>query len=142
MDFLVIQGRFGTSNRNGKELAAPKSYARYDTFAGVIGSLDAKMLADAYGLLKPWLTLAYRAFGYPTKTIDDVTAPAVKRIVGAPRPAGDVALKPRGAIYVYAGPKLEALSPVEKQLLRMGPKNQEMIQLKVAEVARLAGVAF
>ena len=44
-------------------------------------------------------------------------------------------LVPKGANFGYADDKLEALGPVEKLLLRMGPRNTRLIQGKARELA-------
>jgi hypothetical protein len=38
-------------------------------------------------------------------------------------------------VYEYADPKLEALSPAQKALLRMGPRNVPRVQAKLRELA-------
>jgi hypothetical protein len=40
-----------------------------------------------------------------------------------------------GIGYAYADPRLEGLSPPQKQLLRMGPENVKAIQAKLREIA-------
>ena len=39
--------------------------------------------------------------------------------------------------YAYSDPKLESLSPAQKQLLRMGPRNGQAIRGKLQEIAAL-----
>ena len=46
-----------------------------------------------------------------------------------------IALKMSGIVYAYADPRLEGLSPAQKQLLRMGPENVKAIQAKLREIA-------
>ena len=36
----------------------------------------------------------------------------------------------RGAMYAYADPRLEDLSPAQKQLLRTGPRNTRLMQAR------------
>jgi hypothetical protein len=52
---------------------------------------------------------------------------------------GDVAVEAAGPVlYLFADPALEALGPVEKQLLRMGPRNARLV--KQQAVALLAAL--
>ena len=51
-------------------------------------------------------------------------------------PDGEPTLVPRGALWAYADPALEALSPAEKHLLRLGPRTQRMVQEKLGDFAR------
>ena len=39
-------------------------------------------------------------------------------------------------MYRFEDASLESLSPIQKQLVRMGPKNTRAIQAKVGEMAR------
>jgi hypothetical protein len=54
---------------------------------------------------------------------------------------GPVLVEPDGAVYAFADPKLEALGPVEKHLLRMGPRNARLVQQKAREIETSLGLA-
>ncbi len=110
--------------------------ARYDQVAAVIGSIDAKGFAQVVRDLHPLLESAYHKLGYPDRKFDQVAAKALQRIVDAPVVDRAPRLAPKGAHnFAFADPKLEALGPVEKLLLRMGPKNTRILQAKAREVA-------
>jgi hypothetical protein len=47
----------------------------------------------------------------------------------------DVALVPHAIGFRYADPRLEALTPAQKQFLRAGPRNVRLVQGKLREVA-------
>jgi hypothetical protein len=115
----------------------PASYQRYDRIGDLAASLDAGALAAAYGALRPALDAAYRGLGYPEGSIDRATARALARIEAAPVRGGDVDLVPGvGASWAYADPRLEQLPDVERQLLRMGPRNAGIVKEKAREIAR------
>jgi hypothetical protein len=46
-----------------------------------------------------------------------------------------------GTIYFFSAPELERLGPVEKHLLRMGPRNTRIIQAKARQMERALGFA-
>lgn len=104
----------------------PHQFSRYDPFAAVIGSVDARALAGALRAIHPLLESAYHRLGYPDRSLDATLARALQRIADAP--IADAEVRPRGQVYVYADPKFEALGPVEKHLLRMGPRNEKLVQ--------------
>ena len=108
---------------------------RYDLIALVIASIDAKGLAQVVRDLHPLLESAYHKLGYPDRSFDQVAAKALQRIVDAPVVEKTPALVPKGANFAFADEKLEALGPVEKLLLRMGPRNTKLIQNKAREIA-------
>ena len=124
-----------------KPFSAPKnvldehSYRRYDTFADTVASIDAKTLAAAVRELRPLLESAYHKLGYPDRTFDSVATRALQRLIDAPVVEGPVPLVPKGAIWRYAADELESQGPIEKHLLRMGPRNTKVIQIKAREIA-------
>jgi len=83
----------------------------------------------------PLLETAYHRLGYPDRSFDQVAAKALQRIVDAPVVEKTPGLVPKGANFAFADEKLEALGPVEKLLLRMGPRNTKLIQNKAREIA-------
>ena len=109
--------------------------ARYDLTADVIASVDAKGAAQVVRDLHPLLESAYHKLGYPDRKFDDVAAKALQRIIDAPISEKPPRLVPKGLVYAFADEKLEKLGPVEKLLLRMGPRNTRLIQTKAREIA-------
>ena len=110
-------------------------YARYDFFADVVASVDAKGFAQLLRDVRPLLETAYHKLGYPDRKFDDVLAKALQRIIDAPVVNQTPALAPKGANFRFADDKLESLGPVEKHLLRMGPRNTTLIKAKARELA-------
>jgi hypothetical protein len=110
--------------------------ARYDRIADVVASIDAKGAAQVVRDLHPLLESAYHKLGYPDRKFDQVAAKALQRIVDAPVQEKPPRLVPKGGEnFAWSDPKLEALGPVEKLLLRMGPRNTKLIQNKAREIA-------
>ena len=108
---------------------------RYDLIADVISSIDAKGAAQVVRDLHPLLESAYHKLGYPDRTFDQVATKALQRIIDAPVVEKTPRLVPKGLVYAFADEKLEALGPVEKLLLRAGPRNTKLIQAKAGEIA-------
>jgi Protein of unknown function (DUF3014) len=128
--------------RAGSALAiSDRSYARYDFFANVIASLDERKVAAAYRALHPLLEGAYHLLGYPGKPLDRVTARALRRIANAPV-HDEVRVRQAGTLYFFEDPALEALGPVEKQFLRMGPRNTQLLKDSAREIAAALGMSL
>lgn len=135
-------GAFQVERRKGKLHAAPRSHARYDGFAEAVASVDAKALARAYQALHPLVEGAYRALGYPQGSLDRATARMLGRVLHTPVPEAEPELvEAGGTMFAYADQKLEALGDVEKQLLRMGPKNAAIVQAKAREISEVLGIS-
>jgi hypothetical protein len=138
---LAPPGRFSAENAGGRAAISPASYARYDAFGDAVASIDAEALASAWRALHPALQAAYRALGYPFPTVDAAMLRALRRLEQAPVRDGPVLVERDGEVYVFADPRLEALGPVEKHLLRMGPRNARLVQAKARELEAALGLA-
>jgi hypothetical protein len=113
----------------------PSGYRRYDRFAEAVGALDARGAARLYETLKPRVIEAHRRFGTADRDADRTLERAIIELLRVPVVEGDVALELQGIGYAFADPRLEELSPAQKQLLRMGPENVRTIQGKLREIA-------
>jgi DUF3014 family protein len=130
---------FLTRGTEGHLTIDPRSYARYDDYADAVAAIDARGAARLYATLKPRIEDAYRELGGPEPTFDDVLERAIGELLRVPIVQDPVAVTPKPMSYAYADPRLEALTPPQKQLLRMGPKNVAMIQAKLREIAGYLG---
>jgi len=140
LEVLAPKGAFEVVQRGARSYVAPASYARYDEFAAAVDSIDVGTLAGVYRTLHPALEAAYRALGYPGSSLDAATARALRRLEATPVVEGEVEVVADGGVFVYADPKLEGLSQVEKHLLRMGPKNEGLIQAKARAIRQALGL--
>ena len=134
------QGRFQTLG-NGRTLRVdPASYDRYNALANVVDAIDPDGAARAYRRLRPLMQQAFDELGYGNLSFDDRLARALGWLVDVPVPEGDVMLNATSVTFQYADPDLEALSPAQKHLLRMGPHNMRLVQTKLRAFARAAGL--
>jgi hypothetical protein len=134
---IAPRGPFRT-RRSGEELFVDsRSYDRYNTHGDAIAALDPVGTASLYLTLKPRITDAYRELGYPEGDFDRVLERAIAVVLQTPALDDRVVLYPKGVTYAYSDPKLESLSPAQKQLLRLGPRNGEAIRGKLEAIATL-----
>jgi len=118
----------------------PRSYSRYDGLADTLESMDAAHLARVYSLLKPRMRDAYRDLGHPEGEIDAATERAIVHLLQTPVVEGDIELGQRTLSYTFRDPALERLSPAQKQLLRMGPRNVRIVKARLRAIARELGI--
>ncbi len=139
--FLAPRGGFTVRRRGGVLAASPRAFARYDAAARVVASLDAGAAARLEGEFEPLLDEACREQGC-TGSFRETLVRGLLELLAAPVPAAPPRLKPaeKGIVFAYADPRLEKLSLAQKQLLRMGPRNQAAVQAKLRELARALGV--
>ncbi len=128
---LAPRADFRVSEHEGSLAIDPGSYARYDLITTVFDSLDDEQGIELYHRLEPLFDEAYRELGYPGGDFDLALSKAIDRVLATPVPAGSVMVKWRVSNYGFADPDLEALSPVEKHLVRMGPANARKVQAKL-----------
>jgi hypothetical protein len=141
---LAPPGGFAVERRGGRAVVAASSWRRYDEVAGMVAALDVRAVAGAYRDLAPALQAAYRALGYPGASLDAVVGKALRRLAAVPVPPDGAeveVVEAKGALWAYADPRLEALGPAEKHLLRMGPQNARRVQQKVRELEAALGLA-
>ncbi len=138
---LAPAGPFTVIRKGTGAVIDPQSYGRYDRVGDAVASVSVDGLAIAYAALRPALEAAYRALGYPDGSIDKAAARALHRIELAPVRDEEIAVvEGTGATWSYADPALERLGDVEKQILRMGPRNGRILQAKAREIAAALGM--
>ncbi|MFI5345075.1 MAG: DUF3014 domain-containing protein [Elusimicrobiota bacterium] len=142
LKFLAPSSRFRVLKRGGKIYMDARGCTRYDMVAAVVASLDAKAAAVFFRDLKPLFQQAYNALGEKGGDVQDVFVRAVVELLRAPNLGDGVELKEgkKGITYVFADGVVESLSPAKKQLLRMGPKNGNLIQSKLRDICLALGV--
>jgi Protein of unknown function (DUF3014) len=134
---IAPRGRFRTRSSGEELFVDPRSYDRYNPHADAIAALDSVGTASLYLTLKPRISDAYAELGYPEGDFDRVLERAIGVLLQTPALDEKVALDPKGVTYAYSDPTLESLSPAQKQLLRMGPRNSQAIRAKLEEIAAL-----
>lgn len=132
-------GAFSVVERGGRATIAPASYARYDAMASAIAALDPAAVARVYRLLAPRLQEAHGELGEGSRTFDGALRDGLRRLAETPIPDGPVAVTARGGVYAFADPRLEALSPAQKLLLRSGPDNARRVQAQLAAIIAALG---
>ena len=133
--FLVV-------DRKSEIIIDSKGYERYKSLTDAVASIDAKGSADLYATVKPRLEEAHRDLGELDSSFDRTLERAIVLVLKTPIPEGPIRLEvgSRGIGYEFADPKLEALAPAQKQLLRMGPDNARVVQAKLREIAIALGI--
>mgnify|MGYP001591777508 CR=1 FL=1 len=123
-------------SKKGEMSVDARSYARYNAVAAVVQSIDAELAAKLYLRLKPLFVEAERGLGETSGAARDTLVRAIDELLGTPVPEGDVYLKEgkKGILYLYADDALERLSPAQKQLLRMGPENEQKVKAKLNDI--------
>lgn len=129
-----------TERQGGTVRADPAAHRRYDRVAAVTASIDAAGAVETYERLRPLVEEASAELGYGAGGFDQRLVEAILHLLRTPVPESSPELEREVMSYHYADPRLESLSDAQKQLLRMGPDNQRLVQRKLREIALELGV--
>jgi len=129
---------FRVIERGNDLVIDPRSYARYDTLAAAVASMDADGSARLYATLKPRIEEAAKELSDPS--FDRTLERAIVRLLETPTVDDPIRVVPRGVGYGFADPRLEELTAAQKHLLRTGPRNALVIQTSLRAIALALGI--
>ena len=133
--FLVPEGSFLVIPIDEESYTFdPVSYRRYDSLTDIVVSIDARRAAEFYQLLRPLFQKAYSELGYGDADFDSVIFNAIGRVLETPVIDTPITLKRPVVMFEYEDAALEGLSPVQKQMIRMGPRNTRLLQTKIRQL--------
>jgi hypothetical protein len=112
----------------------PENYARYRPFIDVVQSIDTPKLVQLYFHFYPLFQSAFDDLGYQNAYFNDHAIAQIDHLLATPDVTGPVALVQPNVMYRYADPALEALSPGQKTLIRMGPANEALIKARLRDL--------
>lgn len=131
LGFMAPAERFETSESAGGVVIDRQSYRRFDALVETFESLDVDGSIELYRRFEPLLDEAYRELGYPAGSFENALREAAAILLKTPRIDGDIELQPAVRSFKFADDRLENLDPVQKQLVRMGPRNVAAVQAKM-----------
>ena len=111
----------------------PVSYRRFDVFTEIVISFDTRRSVELLEFLNPLFQKAYGELGYGEAAFDDVLVTALDNLLETPVLEAPIRLKRPVVMFEFEDPDLESLNPVQKQLIRMGPRNTRLLQMKIRE---------
>lgn len=141
VDFFKPEGEFRVSRTKAGTFVDPAAYSRYDPVVGIVQSLDATAAVRLYRALDPLLQEAYNELGYPGVDFDDTLVRAMSELLETPVVEGPIRLEQKVLSYAMSDETLEALSPAQKQLLRMGSKGVRAVHGTIRALAAALGIA-
>lgn len=125
------EGEFATHRQDGVILMNAGNYERYNNTVSVLVSLDMRMMAQMFHFSRPLLEKAFSELGYQPRQMDGIILSALDQVLNTPIIVNPIELTRDSVIYKFADSKLEALSPLQKQLIRSGPENTKRLQKQV-----------
>lgn len=145
MSFLRPDQPFSVEQGENNVVIAPKSYQRFDRVTQAIQAVNPRVAVAIYQSFRPLMLQVFKEFSYPP----DITLETIMQKGAADLLAAPVIEEPIGLIrpsthYKFVDTHLEeSISPLQKQMIRMGPENTRVIQAKVRELmVELAKIDF
>ena len=119
-------------------VADPEGFARYDSITRWIESLDAAAIIDAFARFLPLFREAWGFYGEDPAYFDLAVIETLDTIIATPEiDITEERLIRKEAVWIYENPAIESLAPVQKQILRMGPRNASAVKQKAIQVRAL-----
>ncbi|MBN2346463.1 MAG: DUF3014 domain-containing protein [Candidatus Aminicenantes bacterium] len=135
LEFMSPSGAFATEEKGAVTVMAARGFRRYDPLVGAFTAVPDTAWIQWYRALRPTLEKAFRELGYPGITFAQRMQQAIGHLLQVPVLRQDAALEKKVVSYAFADPNLEALTPAQKHLLRMGPDNVSRVQKKLRSLA-------
>ncbi|MBV2128132.1 DUF3014 domain-containing protein [Arsukibacterium indicum] len=107
----------------------PSGYQRYEPYIRLLENAEP---AQIVGLLKQYQPLFEQAFGelgYPELSFNQRLQQALQQFLAIEPVNADTTLVRKSVAYTYADPQVEALSDLEKQVIRLGPANHQRLRV-------------
>ncbi|HSG87816.1 MAG TPA: DUF3014 domain-containing protein [Pseudomonadales bacterium] len=115
----------------------PDAYRRFDGVAAIVETLDAQQAVAMVHLIEPLMADAYRELGVQDVDVDERLKAGIDVLLATPEVNGDIELKQPSVMYEFADPRLQALLPAQKVLIRMGPANAAKVRARLREMRAL-----
>lgn len=122
------EGKFTTHRQGDVTWLNAGNYERYDNTVNVLMALDMTQMAQVFHLIRPLLESAFAELGYQPRQMDGIILQSIDNILTTPVIVEPLQLVRDSVTYKFADPELEALLPLQKQLLRAGPENTQRLQ--------------
>lgn len=130
----ALEGDFVTRREGGEIFLSEENHARYRRLVEVVEGLDPARAVEVYAHFYPLIQEAHEGLGHRGQFNDRLLA-AVDDLLRAPAPGPPIRLvRAEGVTWAFADPALEVLSPGQKALIRMGPRNAGIVKAKLREI--------
>ena len=140
-------GRFLVEEHDGTRSISPANTARYAPLVAMVEGVNTERAFELYVRMYPTLQRAYAEIGFPNRYFNDRLVEVIDQLLATPVPGERLEVRlteVKGPIpstrpwvrYEFADPALEALTPGQKMMLRVGPAHERRLKAKLAEFRR------
>ena len=129
---------FPISDDGTQVVIDPAGFERYDALTQWLQSLDLESLLSSLKWFMPLFREAWSYYGEDPAAFDTAVVMALDLVIATPEvDLSEARLIRKEAIWIFQDPAIEGLAPIQKQVLRMGPENAEIVKAKASEARGL-----
>ena len=129
---------FPISDDGTQVVTDPAGFERYDALTQWLQSLDLESLLSSLEWFIPLFREAWSYYGEDSAAFDMAVVMTLDLVIATPEiDLNEARLIRKEAVWVFEDPAVEGLAPIQKQVLRMGPENAEIVKAKATEARGL-----
>ena len=129
---------FPISDDGTQVVTDPAGFERYDALTQWLQSLDLESLLSSLEWFIPLFREAWSYYGEDPAAFDMAVVMTLDLVIATPEvDLSEARLIRKEAVWVFEDPAIEGLAPIQKQVLRMGPENAEIVKAKATEARGL-----
>ena len=129
---------FPISDDGTQVVTDPAGFKRYDALTQWLQSLDLASLLSSLEWFIPLFREAWSYYGEDPAAFDMAVVMTLDLVIATPElDLSEARLIRKEAVWIFEDPAIEGLAPIQKQVLRMGPENAEVVKAKAAEARGL-----
>ena len=129
---------FPISDDGTQVVTDPAGFERYDAMTQWLQGLDLAALLSSLESFIPLFREAWSYYGEDPAAFDMAIVTMLDLVIATPEiNLSEARLIRREAVWIFEDPAIEGLSPIQKQVLRMGLANAEIVKAKAAEARGL-----
>ena len=129
---------FPISDDGTQVVTNPAGFERYDALTQWLQSLDLKSLLSSLEWFIPLFREAWSYYGEDPAAFDMAVVMTLDLVIATPEvDLSEARLIRKEAVWIFEDPAIEGLAPIQKQVLRMGTENAEIVKAKATEARGL-----
>ena len=129
---------FSISDDGTQVVTDPAGFERYNALTQWLQSLDLESLLSSLEWFIPLFREAWSYYGEDPAAFDMAVVMTLDLVIATPEvDLSEARLIRKEAVWIFEDPAIEGLAPIQKQVLRMGPENAEIVKAKATEARGL-----
>ena len=129
---------FPISDDGTQVVTDPAGFERYEALTQWLQSLDLESLLSSLEWFIPLFREAWSYYGEDPAAFDMAVVMTLDLVIATPEvDLSEARLIRKEAVWIFEDPAIEGLAPIQKQVLRMGPENAEIVKAKATEARGL-----